>query len=239
MKLALECRVDLLELVQPFADFDFLLTHEALGNEAYLEHYKKSAKWKIIDNSVNEEDEPSTIEELKEVFDEVEADFVISPDWIGEADSTRRAYLQCIEVFGEGKVIGVIQGKTFEEALLCLNTYKGMVAVPYDICSKRSDPPWVMSLRRALVVCNIPSEVPVHLLGFTSIDELIYYEGRTNVGSIDTGAPILLGLDSKDILDPIESKIKATYNLMEGKRVTPETWTAICRNIALLRRYLP
>jgi len=239
MRLALECRPDLLELVQPFADFDFILAHEVLGNPEYLEFYKESTKEKIVDNSVNELGEPSTLEELGEAFSEVSADYVVSPDWIGDSLRTRNAYLESIKVFGKDKVIGVVQGETYEEAINCLRTYGGIVAVPYDICSKKSDPPWAMGLRRALVVCNIPLDFQIHLLGFTSLDEFIYYENRPNVWSIDTGIPILLGLESKDILDPLSSKEKPTYNLMENKKVTQENWTAICRNIALLRRYLP
>ena len=53
MELALECRPDLLELVQPFADFDFILAKELVKDEKYKDYYVRSNRYKIIDNSFN------------------------------------------------------------------------------------------------------------------------------------------------------------------------------------------
>ena len=239
MRLALECRTELLELVQPFGDFDFCLAHEILKNQEYAKFYKESEREKIVDNSVNEDGEPVSLEDLKRAFETVEGTMIVSPDWLGNSKRTLEAYLECIELFGVEKVIGVVQGADFKEAIACASLYKGAVAIPFDICSEKVDPPWIMGLRRALVVCNLPSDRIIHLLGFNSLDEFFFYEGKLNVVSIDTGVPVLLGLEGKDILDPLESKVKPTYNLMEGKKLTQSEWTGIIRNIALLRKYLP
>ena len=239
MRLALECRTELLELVQPFGDFDFCLAHEVLKNQEYAKFYKESEREKIVDNSVNEDGEPVTLEDLKKAFELVNGTMVVSPDWLGNSKKTLEAYLGCIELFGAERVIGVVQGADFKEVIACASLYKGPVAIPYDICSLKTDTPQVMGLRRALVVCNLPSDKVIHLLGFTSLEEFFFYESRPNVWSIDTGIPVLLGLEGKDILDPLESKLKPTYNLMEGKKLTQSEWTGIIRNIALLRKYIP
>ena len=238
MKLALECRADMLEMVQPFGDFDFILAKEVLDNEEVAEFYKNSSKIKFVDNSVNEEGVPLGLEQLKQAMELVKGDFVISPDWIGEYEKTISMYNECIKVFGPERTVGVIQGKTFEEALKCLATYGEKVAVPYDICSKKTDPPWLMALRRALVVSKIPNNIYIHLLGYDSLDEFIWYKDKPGVYSIDTGAPVLLGLQERDILDPLESKEFPTYNQMAKLNLSQTAWTAICRNIALLRRYI-
>lgn len=239
MRLALECPISMLEMIQPFSDFDWVLAHEVSRSEVYKEFFTNSNKEKVVDNSVNEKGEPLPLDELKSIFEEVRGDFVVSPDWIGDYEKTAMVYEECVKMFGVGKVMGVLQGQTFEELFKCLEIYKGIVAVPYDICSDKRDSPLVMSLRRALVVSNIPNDKIVHLLGFTSLDEFFWYENKPNVFGIDTGVPILLGLQEKDILDPLESKEEATYNQMEKLDLTQTGWTTICRNIALLRRFMP
>lgn len=237
MRLALESRTDMLEMIQPFADFDWILAHKVLEDDVYKEWYKESSNVKFVDNSVNELDEPLSVEQLKQVFEEVGGTYVVAPDWLGDARRTVEGYKECVSTFGdESSVVGVVQGSTFEEALKCVEVYKGIIAVPYDICSNKEDPPWLMGLRRVLVVCNIPGDRLVHLLGFTGFEELFWYKGRQNILSIDTGAPVMLGLQEKDILDGLEDKKKDTFGRMEGQELTQTGYTAICRNLALLRK---
>lgn len=241
IKLALECPTAMLEMVQPFGDFDWILGHKVLESQEYLEYYKEPGRLKIIDNSVNEVGEPLSLEDMEKVLSLVGGDLLVSPDWIGDALKTVGAYGDCIKKFGKEKVIGVIQGETFEEALRCLSIYgsEGLIAVPYDVCSKKTDLPSTMALRRALVVCNIPNNTRVHLLGFNSLDEFFWYSGRPNVVSIDTGVPVMLGLDGLDILDSLGAKEAPTLSRMEKIELTQQGWTGVIRNIALLRRYLP
>ena len=241
MKLALECPTAMLEMVQPFGDFSWILGHKVLEDEEYAKFYKNFEGFKIVDNSVNEVGEPLTVEDMAKVMEMVGGDLLVSPDWIGDAGKTVAAYGDCIKKFGKEKVIGVVQGATFEEAFKCINYYgkDTFIAVPFDICSSKKDPPFLMALRRALAVCGIPSTTRIHLLGFNSLDEFFWYTNKPNVVSIDTGVPVMLGLDGLDILDPLESKEDPTLNRMEKTKLTQQGWTAVCRNIALLRKYLP
>lgn len=242
IKIAFECRTDMLELVQPFADFDWILAHKVLEDERYTGYYKKSGNTKFVDNSVNELGEPLPIDKLREAFDKVGGTYVVSPDYIGDADKTIASYLECIKVFPKEQVAGVIQGPTFVDAFECLRTYKGgFICVPYDLCSVKTDPPWLMALRRTLFIAHVPRDQSfiVHLLGFTSLDEFYWYQANPIVSSIDTGVPILLGLQGLDILDPLASKETPTFAGLEKLELTQKAWTAIIRNIGLLRRYLP
>ena len=242
IRLALECRTDMLEMVQPFGDFDFILAHKVLEDEAYCNYYKESPRVKFVDNSVNELGEPLSLEQMKEAFEKVGGTYVVSPDYMDDAQKTIEAYIECIKEFPKEEVAGVIHGPTFQDAFRCLEVYgKGLVVVPFDLCSKPGDPPWLMSLRRALFISHIPHIEGrwIHLLGFTSLDEFFWYQNNPMVISIDTGIPVLLGLLGLDILDPLESKDEATFPQMEKIELTQQGWTAIIRNIALLRRYLP
>ncbi len=239
MKLALETSTKLLELVQPFADFDWILAHRFLEDEEYAKWYKESTNIKVIDNSVNEKGEPLPLEVMVKVFEEVKGTYLVSPDWIGDAEKTIGAYSQCVTQFGEERVIGVLQGRTPLEALSCLPHYKGKyIAVPYLVGgSSKKDLPWVMALRRQLVVSCIPVDRPIHLLGFTTLEEFELYSTRPNVYSVDTGVPVLLGLLEEDF-EELKDKSVSTMAKMEGLEITKEAWTAICRNIALFRKYI-
>jgi len=243
MKLALECPTPLLEMVQPFADFDWILSHLVLKDEDYSKFYLESTNVKFVDNSVNELGEPCSLDELKEAYEKVMGTYMVSPDWIGDSNRTVETYKECIGKFGTEIIVPVLQGSTFEEAIKCLNQYILLgcknIAVPYDICSSKKDPPWLMGVRRALVVSKIPEALYVHLLGFDDMNEFFWYQGKSNIGGIDTGVPVMLGLQGLDILDQLESKAKSTYGEMEKLELTQEAWSAICRNLALLRKYLP
>lgn len=242
MRLALECRTDMLEMVQPLADFDWVLSHKVLEDEAYAEWYRKSGNLKFVDNSVNELSMPQSIEQMKEAYEKVNGTYIVAPDFLGDSRRTLEAYKECVKAFPPEKIARVIQGKTFAEAWECFTSYPaGLVCVPYDICSSRDEPPWLMGLRRALIISNIPKDQGylVHLLGFTSLDEFFWYHGNPMVATIDTGIPILLGLEGKDILDPLESKSTPTFNRMEKLELDQKQWIRTVLNIAILRRYLP
>ena len=248
MKLALECRTDMLEMVQPFSDFAFILAHKVLEDEKYLAYYKDSDSLpKFVDNSVNEQGTPLSIEELKEAFDKVGGTYLVAPDHLGDAEKTINAYKECKKAFIKEEIplerlVGVVQGSTFADALECLRIYNtGVICVPYDLCSQKTDPPWLMGLRRALFIAHIPrnQDFLIHLLGFTSMDELFWYQNDPVVTSIDTGVPVLLGLEGLDILDPLENKEQPTFNRMEKIELTQQGWTGVIRNIGLLRKYMP
>lgn len=243
MKLALECPKDCLEMVQPFADFDFILAQEVLKDKEYADFYTQSDKFKVVDNGANEKGESLSLEQLEEAFNKVGGHLVVSPDYLGECSRTLAAYPECVEKFGEDRVIGVLQGSTPMEALSCLGVYKGLVAVPYHVGSysldsPRDAPPWLMALRRALVVSNLPKDRQVYLFGFNDLEELSWYSGRPHVVAIDTGVPVLLGLLEQDILEPLSAKLDATFSKMQSLKLSQVKWAAICRNVALLRRYL-
>jgi len=242
MKLSLECPTNMLEMVQPFADLDWILAHKVLEDEVYTKFYKESSNIKFVDNSVNEKGEPLPLAEVKKAFEKVDGTYIVAPDFIGSAEKTIASYQECLKIFPREKVAAVIQGPTFVDAFDCLKVYgSGIICVPYDLCSQKEDPPWLMGLRRALFVSYVPrnQETYIHLLGFNSLDEFYWYQNNPFVGSIDTGVPILLGLNSLDILDPLPSKAKPTFNSMAGIELTQKGWTSIIRNIALLRKYMP
>jgi len=236
MRVAFECPTDLLEVVQPFADFDWILADRFLEDEKYAQYYTQSTNFKVVDNSVTEKGEPLDPAKLIEVVEAVKADAVVSPDWINDFQRTVEAYLQ----FKETKfnletqpiIAGVLQGSTPEEALQCLPYYDAqLVLVPYRVGgSEKNTPNWIKALKRVLVVKHINTNTNVHLLGFTTTDEFRWYAGMKNVVSIDTDVPIKAGLAKVDIDDFDRSSDEPKVVLNK------DTWAGICRNIALFRK---
>lgn len=232
MKLALECRTDLLDLVQPFADFDWILVDRYVHDDKYANYYRTSDNIKFVDNSVTETGKPCSVSELLKVFEDCKGSYVVAPDWIGDYKRTIDGYRECIGKAAPEKVIGALQGATPEEALRCLAVFQGpLVAVPYRVGgSVKGDPNALMALRRALVVAHIPPALTVHLLGFTSLSELAWYVNQTNVWSIDTDVPVRAGLAVADI-----DAFDRTQDVSDVK-IGKDNWAAVCRNIALLRK---
>jgi len=233
MKLALTCPDELLDMVQPFTDFDFILSDRYFKSEVYANWYRSSDSIKFVDNSVAETGEPCSIEELSQIAEDCSATYMFAPDWVGEYQKTIDAYEECIGRLPKDKVVGVLQGSSPEEALKCLDVYESkIVGVPARVGGYRDgDSKELMLLRRALVISRIPSDRIVHLLGFISLAELTWYTGLPSVYSLDTHAPVSTGLAVKDIDDyEREQKVKVDIN--------KDSWAAICRNVALLRKYM-
>jgi len=245
MKLALECPTAILDMVQPFGDIDWVIAPYVLKDKEYTEFYRQSKRLKVLNNTDGVA-EPLGIDDFKKAFDAIGGNAVIiPPDEANDRDKTLVAYSEYCKEFGDASVVSVLQGDSFKNALSCLAYYKGEVAVPYNLGSDSSAPNWLMGLRRALVVSNIPADRPIHLLGFNTVEELEWYEGRANVVSINTGYPVLLGLEEADILDTerMLGKPEATFPKMaklcpDEKKLNQTKYTATIRNIALLRRYL-
>lgn len=234
MKLALESSTALLDMVQPFADFDWILVNRFLDDEVYAAYYRNSDNIKFVDNSVTELGEPMNLDDLEKVMSDANANYVVSPDWIGDYEKTIGAYPECAKRFGKERTIGVLQGSTPEEALKCLDIYENpLISIPYRVGgSEKGDPDWLKALRRQLVVAHIPADRMIHLLGFNTLDELRWYVNRPNIWGIDTDVPIRAGLLTKDFDEFDRTQVTDDIPLNQ------ENWAGVCRNIALLRKYM-
>lgn len=230
MLLALECPTEHLDMIQPFADFEWVLANKYLSEPRYATFYKQSRRVKFLDNGVTETGEPVSYDDIIKIANEINATFVVARDWIGDFQKTVAAYQECREKFG-AKTVGVLQGSTPEEAIQCVNYYDcKLLLVPYHVGgSDRKRNPQLMALKRALVVSNLPPNRFVHLLGFTTTDELKWYRGKTNVVSLDTDIPVKAGLAGQD-LDEFDRIAEVPT------KVTKDNWAAVCRNLSLLRK---
>ena len=165
MKLALECPTELLEDIQPLADYDFMLTHLVLKDEKYAEYYSKSRKFKVLDNSTNELLKPCSLDEIARATYLVRPDLVVAPDFLSDRVATESILYDAVRMFGKDRVLPVVQGEDYKEVILCadfiIRNGFDKVAVPYDITSSREDSLITMASGRHKVVTHIINRVPL------------------------------------------------------------------------------
>lgn len=248
MKLALECPTALLEDIQPLADFDWILAHLVLQDREYAQFYSQSTRMKILDNSTNELLEPCSLSDIAKTAEIVKPDYIVAPDYLGDHLSTEKALDEAVAVFGLGRVFPVVQGHTLGHVLECTEyiakTGFNRVAVPYDLTCNREDSIEKMASAREEVVSRLillNNFEWIHLLGMTTLEELESYRSISQVKSIDTGSPVLNGLEGlrfgKDALLP---KKQPTMSQMEAYVHHHSKYGSleIYYNIAYLRKVL-
>lgn len=250
MKLALECPTPLLKHIQPLTDYDFILAHLVLQDTKYADYYRNSKRYKILDNSCNELLQPMSVKDIKKA-DEVlgGCDLVVAPDFLGNAFKTADSLRDMLKVFNKSRVLPVIQGGTPYQANQCAQAYHQLgfhyMALPFDISLDRTYSLGEMSIARTAVLSGLVGtfgdQVDYHLLGMTTVEELQDYaemgKFRDRIRTVDTGAPVLLGLKGMQIdKHPLESKSTPTYNQM--KDLGEGNLESVYYNIAYLRKVL-
>ena len=238
MKIALECPVALLDIIQPLGDFDWILTHLVLQNPEYAAHYSRSSRFKVLDNSVNELLKPCSWESMLQAAESVNPTLLCPPDFLGDKDQTLSMLKGAVKAVGPKKILPVLQGSNWDEVIECSKEIQEMgfrrIAVPYDILSKRTDPLEEIGNQRGRVVTQIRRDFMwVHLLGLSDPGEMELYGGAKEVGSIDTGAPYLNGgygrrFGQDELFD---KTVRMEYNCPVGNR-----WEDVFYNIAVLRK---
>lgn len=247
MRLALEVPTELLGYVQPLSDFDWVLAHLVLEDPNYAEFYKRSTKFKVLDNSVNELLEPVSIKSLAQAAEYIGADKIVAPDYLGDMDKTWSDLMEATRAFGSSRVIPVLQGTEMESIVDGFFKYilrEGFleVAIPYDILSERGSSSVLMAERRLAVTREVISKSPIglkiHLLGLNTLEELGMHN-RGWVSSIDTGVPVYLGLKGYKFGEgTLPDKEAPTMNQMNLHWDEAPDLVLVYYNIAYLRKAL-
>lgn len=222
MRLALECPTKLLDTIQPLADYDFILTHLVLKDREYAEYYKKSCRFKILDNSCNELACPCSLGDIEKAAIHVRPDLIMAPDFLGDSYSTRCALKQMIYGGSSSNIFPIVQGKDVEDVTACAAYIRSLgftrVAIPYDITCSREDPTLKMEIARkklVLVIHKLGFNY-IHLLGMNTLGELYAYRELPWVKTIDTGFPVMCGMQGRKFgIDRLPDKKIPTLEVME------------------------
>jgi len=251
MKLAFECPTPMLDDIQVLGDYDFILAHLVLKDPVYAKWYRESSRKKILDNSTNELLEPCTFEEIQAAADIVIPDLIVAPDYLGDTNLTLKSVTEALTLWPLSKILPVVQGQTLEECKECLSSLDSMgflkIAIPYDITCERLTSLETMGKTRSKIVQVALSLgfKKIHLLGFTTLEELWSYRldfrSESIDWSIDTGKPILYGLEDKD-LDTVNKEVQGEPTLLKIGNTPPglliDKMARVYRNIAILRQVI-
>ena len=199
MQLALECPTAYLPNLIPLSDFNFLLAHLVLKDKLYRNYYsQRSSTYTILDNSVNELGQPCTLQEMQAAANLVGVQKIIPPDYLGDWEKTVGVLTEAIELWGHSTIIPVLQGSSLEEVIQCgraLIQKLGFrtIAVPFDITLDRTHTLESLAKGRRQAILNlliINPDIKIHLLGFTTFEEIDDYKIYSNtIVSLDTGSP--------------------------------------------------
>ena len=248
IRVGFECPNEMFPSILPLGDFNFALTKEVLKSPELAEYYRTSKKFCFLDNSTNEELVPCSLKEIEQAANLIHPDKVVAPDFLGDSTKTLAGLPATIDTFGRGNVLPVVQGASLEEIFDCAKGVRGhsfdCIAVPYDLVLGRNASVADMARVRSLVVYHLVETLKfkrIHLLGLTSLEELVYYwwvpEIRSSIESIDTGGPILMGLQGLKYPQEWSYKRTPTLKLME-KLPDVYNYDYILKNIAFLRTLL-
>lgn len=106
--------------------YHLVLAHLVLQDEEYAELYREVPGFKILDNSVIELGRPLSTDELLEAAKKVNADEIVIPDYIKDADKTIDSAYKYGEELTGYKLMAVPQGQDPREWYRCYKTLQDL-----------------------------------------------------------------------------------------------------------------
>jgi len=206
-------------------DIHFVLAQRVLSDEKYRQFYRRSRKFKILDNGAFERDEPLPTNAIFEAAKAIRADEIIAPDFPRENPSkTLKATRDFISVCSPHYLImAVPHGRTVLEYVKSfdeLSKLPGVNTIGVSILdlwkfkhSYRLRPMVVHYINKKLK--NVVWE-NVHLLGLDEPIELYAYRGM-GIRSVDTSLPFSLAYWKLTMrLIPIEHSRAPDWNSVDS-----------------------
>jgi len=172
-----------------------------LSDERYLEFYRSSTKYKIIDNGVFETGKSASFDELMEKAKEIEASEVILPDVRDKSKETLKLAKQCVSVLSKSdrkrfKFMVVCQAKTSNQLI---RRYSDYAALPVDVLGlcrplRRHPIDRVVAVRWLQIAHRFDLSKEHHFLG---LDDPVELKLVRRIRSVDTTWPIRYGYVGK------------------------------------------
>jgi len=225
MKVSHESPMVLLTQSRCYNDFDYALVHLFEEEKYYLEFFKESlrrGREVVLDNSIFELGKAFNKDRYLYWINLLKPTYYIIPDVLNSKEGTLENLKDWMENYApkvvEGvKTIGVVQGKTYEEAKECyIETDKWVdkIAFSFDCqfyIPSDIDPDllsdekklflWMEgrknTILRLLMDGVINKDKEHHLLGTALPQEIYTYHSLPFISSVDTSNPIVHGLKEK------------------------------------------
>jgi hypothetical protein len=215
IKIAHESPKSIFETVQKNTDYDYALVHLFEEDEEYLNQFKEAVRKGrevILDNSIFELEEAFDASKFAGWIDKLKPTWYIVPDALEDAAKTCTQMelwnIQHSKV--QGKKIGVVQGKTYDEIVQCykyldIDAKVDMIAISFDYSYYTKSVPhpnkyvsWMLGrvklLGDLLKDGVINENKPHHLLGCGLPQEFSFYSQYPWIYSLDTSNPVVHGI---------------------------------------------
>lgn len=269
IKISHESPLSMLEHSRVYNDYDYALVHLFETHPEYYSFFEKSVqdgRHVLLDNSIFE---------LGTAFDSIKyitwvhrlnpTEFII-PDVLESCEGTLRSadlFLQNYlaegseYIDGDPKLIGVVQGKNYNELVKCYTTLDKMgvdkLAISFDYSYYTEIFPhpnkWVaymmgrvLTLTQLLRDGIINTKKPHHLLGCAHPREFSFYTGSEFnwIETLDTSSPIVHGIKGISYSDKIGTWNKESTKLVDLLNIalTSEQTDLILSNIKKFKEYV-
>jgi len=217
IKIAHESPKSIFNKVQQYTDYDYALVHLFEEDKEYLQQFKtaiSNGREVILDNSIFELEEAFDAEEFAKWIKHLKPTWYIVPDALENSEKTQtQMHSWLFDHKGlPGKMIGVVQGKTYDEIVNCYkymdrSANVDMIAISFDYSYYIESCPhpnkyvsWMLGrvklLGDLLRDGIINTDKPHHLLGCGLPQEFSFYKNSNYdwIYSLDTSNPIVHGI---------------------------------------------
>lgn len=242
--------------VQRLTDGDYALVNLFGEDEEYLNQFNPKERDVILDNGVFELGTAFSSDTFAEWVETLEPTWYIVPDVLEDGEATVARFMEFINTYKglPGKIIGVAQGKDFDDYVQCyeaIEPYCDKVGISFDCSWYREGWPngniWQqLACGRfrtlyEMYACGIINEdKPHHLLGVALPQEMRHYRLQRWrwIDSVDTSNPVVHGLkgitySSNGLLNKETQKL---YTLINAN-VSEQQMQLIEHNIKQFRRF--
>jgi hypothetical protein len=262
MKLvAHESPISIQGLVRQCTDYDYALVHLLEEKTEYLKFFEESLNFGrkvILDNSIFELGSAFDPEKFAYWIKKLRPTEYIIPDVLEDTNGTLLSLLKWIKKYQgkvEGKSIGVVQGKSYEDLVTCYWTVskccdKIAISFNYSYYEELFPHPnklvsWMMGrvlvLSRMLKEGIIDTTKPHHLLGCSLPQEFSFYKDKKFdfIESIDTSNPIVHGLYGIHYGDEgLWTKTSTPLFTLIEEKVSSHQWDSILYNINRFKSFV-
>jgi len=216
LKVSHEAPLCLMEFVSQYNDYDYCLPHLLDKSPKYRDFFfkqKEKGRYIMMDNSLHELGESYDRKRLIYWLKKLKPNEFFVPDVWEDRNRTiiKAREWNSIKIFKIIKKTAIIQGKSLEDVLTCIESYRKIgykkIAFSYgaslynEICPHPNK-----DLGKALGRLKLISFLHdrkslnrndhIHLLGTSVPQEFSWYKGISCIKSIDTSNPVMAALDN-------------------------------------------
>ena len=263
IKIFHEAPKSIFKQVQEYTDGDYALVHLFEKDPEYFRMFEEAVKEGrevILDNSVFELEKAFDPERFVYWINRLNPTYYIVPDVLENYEGTRKNMEDWIEnwlpkVQTNSKIIGVIQGDSFQDVCKCYSYLDSLqevskiaISFDYSLYQKMYPHPnklisWALGRVKLLGDLSnagiLNKQKPHHLLGCAIPGEGIFYSSPEfdYIDSIDTSNPVVHGIKKIRYDGPLGLTTKETQKLCEliDSNVNSTKWSYILYNLREFR----